>query len=110
MYRYSTKPLEIMLEFDPNSVEELWLTFVQEETEIEVHRTKADLAEELIDVEMTDDGMYSFPFGFTQEESAAFSASYPIKVQVRWKETDGHSDVTSVYSFHIKDVLKEGVI
>ena len=110
MYRYSTEPLDVLLSFDPNSVEEMWLTFVQKETGIEITRTKEQLAAELADTVLTEDGMYSFPFSFTQEESAEFSASYPILAQIRWSEGEGHSDVTSVYSFYMKDVLKEGVI
>lgn len=110
MYRYSTEPMEILLPFDPNSTEKLWLTFVQEENEIEITRTKEELADELADTVQTEDGLYSFPFAFTQEESKSFSASYPILAQIRFSMGEGHSDVTSVYSFRLKDVLKEGVI
>ena len=108
MYRYQTKPIGVRIPFNPAEAVEMWLTFVQ--GDIVINRTKADLAEELKNVTDNKDGTYQFWFMFTQTESGNFTAGAPIKAQVRWSNGAGHSDVTNIYSFWLKDVLKEGEI
>lgn len=110
MYRYSTKPQDVFLRFDPTKTRELWLTFKQEASGVEITRTKADLETAFEKMEQTDDGWYKFPVAFSQEESADFDANEAVLVQVRWSEYEGHSDMTDVYSFTVDDVLKEGII
>ena len=108
MYRYQTKPIGVRIPFNPAKAAEMWLTF--EQGDILINRTKADLATELENVTDNGDGTYQFYFTFTQTESGNFTASAPIKAQVRWSNGAGHSDVTNIYSFWLKDVLKEGEI
>ena len=108
MYRYQTKPIGVRIPFNPNEVQEMWLTFKQ--NDLIINRTKADLAAEISGTEDRGDGTYQFNFQFTQEESGDFSASAPIYAQVRWSESPGHSDVTNMYSFWLREVLMEGEI
>ena len=109
MYRYSTEPLNVFLRFDPRDKDVFWLTFKQEANDIEITRTKEDLAQAFEDMEEKD-GWYRFEVSFTQEESSSFSANEAVLVQVRWRDKDGKSSMTDVYSFPVQDVLKEGVI
>lgn len=108
MYRYQTKPIGVRVPFNPAEAEEIWLTFKQ--GDILINRTKEELSAELSGVEDKGDGTYQFSFTFTQLESGEFSASAPIQAQVRWSNGTGHSDVTNVYSFWLRDVLMEGEI
>ena len=110
MYRYSTKPINVFVMFNPAEVREMWLTFKQEASDVEITRTKEDLAQALANVEQHEGGWFSFQVSFTQEESSSFSADEAVLVQIRWSESEGHSDMTDVYSFPVDDVLKEGVI
>ena len=109
MYRYSTEPLNVFLRFDPREKDVLWLTFKQEASDVEITRTKEDLAQAFESMEEKD-GWYRFEVSFSQEESASFSANEAVLVQVRWRDKDGKSSMTDVYSFSVNDVLKEGVI
>lgn len=110
MYRYSTEPIKVFLRFDPSAKRELWLTFKQEGSGVEITRTKEDLAAAFEVMEQTEDGWYSFEVRFSQEESSSFEANEAVLVQARWSDREGHSDMTVVASFPIEDVLKEGVI
>lgn len=108
MYRYQTKPIGVRVPFNPAEASEMWLTFKQ--GDILINRTKEDLANELAAITENGDGTYQFSFTFSQAESGDFSASAPIQAQVRWSNGAGHSDVTNIYSFWLKDVLMEGEI
>ncbi|MBQ9845794.1 MAG: hypothetical protein IJO54_06905 [Oscillospiraceae bacterium] len=110
MYRFSTNPINIFTTFNPAQARQLWLTFKQEESGTEITRTKEDLLAALEQVYRTEDGLFCFSTAFSQEESGTFMQDFPILVQLRWSERDGHSDATNIYSFYMEDVLKEGVI
>ena len=106
MYRYSEKPMKFSFPFIPADCSVFIISFKQ--GDIILEKTKADLANNISDVEERD-GKYEMNFRFTQQECGAFEAEKVIYVQVTFVK-DGYRDDTTVKSFTLEDVMKDEVV
>lgn len=106
MYRYSEKPMKFSFPFNPADCSVFIISFKQ--GDIILEKTKADLVNNIADVEERD-GKYEMNFRFTQQECGAFEAEKVIYVQVTFVK-DGYRDDTTVKSFTLEDVMKDEVV
>lgn len=103
IYQYSTVPMQLGFNFNPNECTQLYITFKQNSTVLE--KSKADLKNELAEV-FAEGDEYILPFAFTQSESAKFNTKDLIEVQASFV-LNGMRDSTNKTGFRLIPVLKK---
>ena len=97
--RGTTPPIRFTFkEVKPSEMTEAYLTIRQRSKEIERGMDDATILEDAIE------------WVLTQEETLSLEENRPVKIQCRYKFSDGSAGASRIYEEPVYDVLKEGEI
>ena len=101
MFRGTTPTLIFNLPFDPSSLTEVFITFVQDK-EMKVEKTIQDC--DLLSEER------AIKCKLTQEETLVLDADKYVQIQIRAKMKDGTAVASDIIETFVAKILKDGEI
>lgn len=97
--RRGTNPIVKMeLNLDTSLIQECYITFKQNNIEIEKTVSDCSIEEGCVSVQLS------------QDETLSFVTKYPVLTQARIKLSDGTICATDIIKLHVDEIIKDGEI
>lgn len=104
MIRYTTPLHSFKINIDPDTLEEMIITYEQQDR-ILLEKYKNDLQ-----ITPDNDGKWICAFRMTQEESSKFLELYPVKIQLTVKTLSDNRLASKIFQMNVTEILHEEVI
>ena len=100
MIRGTTPKLTFNLPIDTSTLKNVYVTFADQDKNVLLEKETAEcqLSDKSIAVKLT------------QEETLEFTGRQSVLVQLRMTDTAGEAFASKIYTVHVDDILKDGVI